>query len=413
MTAITELNQLIIYRNLLANPVVKKLLLFLSGESSEDVRPAVVYDFIRQAEQLGLAGDVVKSYLLYLISVDENIFSAMAEKTNGQMGDSLFATARQDIAILKRFFDNALNHLPGLDMLRQYQPTSPQNHKALGELAAYFFASNAFSPDEAVRRLIAHYVQHGCGKAANVAFFRWDSDAGLQGVQNPDPIRLADIVGYEYQKSLLIGNTQAFLDGRPANNVLLVGDRGTGKSSSVKALVNEYYMNGLRLIEVPKYELRHLNKIMDLLPGRGKKYILFLDDLSFEENEAEFKYLKSVIEGGVGTKPENVLIYATSNRRHIIRENWSDSGEKSDDKHRGDTIQEKISLADRFGITLIYTAPSQDEYLQIVAGIAQRNNIGLSPAELRSEAIKWEMRHSGRSGRVARQFVQHLLGCRQ
>ena len=246
---------------------------------------------------------------------------------------------------------------------------------------------------------------------ARYTVFRWDLDLGLVPVRHPDRIQMDDLIGYERQKAVLTQNTEAFVAGRPANNVLLVGSRGTGKSSSVKALLNQYADIGLRLVEITKHDLRHLSSIMQALRERGKKFILFMDDLSFEEFEIEYRHLKSMMEGGVETKPDNVLIYATSNRRHLIKETWTDrTGANADDIHSWDTINEKISLSDRFGITLTFAPPNQDEYLRIVESMARKRNICLPSAELRAEAIKWETAHSGRSGRIAQQFIAHLEG---
>ena len=207
-----------------------------------------------------------------------------------------------------------------------------------------------------------------------------------------------------------MANTQAFVEGRPCNNALLVGARGTGKSSSVKALVNQFYKQGLRLVEVSKHDQKDLYNVLKSLRTSGKRFIVFLDDLSFEENESEYKYLKSILEGGVETKPDNVLIYATSNRQHLIRETWNDRSGNSDDLHKFDTVNEKLSLADRFGLTVTFLAPNQEEYMTIIEELAKRHDVDLSSTELRAMALKWEMTRSGRSGRAARQFISHILG---
>jgi predicted AAA+ superfamily ATPase len=267
------------------------------------------------------------------------------------------------------------------------------------------------APAELVGKLTEYYCLHGCGKAAGYAAFRWDEATGLVGIRHHDAITLEDLVGYEYQKEVLSKNTEAFIAGKPANNVLLVGARGTGKSSSVKSLVNKYFANGLRLVEVHKHQFVQLHRIMDALRGRSQKFIVFMDDLSFEESETDYKHLKSVIEGGIEARPDNVLLYATSNRRHLIRENWNDrSG--TQDIHAADSVHEKISLSDRFGIILSYPAPDQNEYLQIVEAIARRHAVDVPAEELKKGALRWELSHSGRSGRTAQQFVKHIMGNR-
>ncbi len=408
-TSCSGLNQLLIYRNILQDSVFQQLQNALTtNENYRQLRYDISYKLINHAEQLGLTGNILKSYLIYLILQDENIFSVTAEKFGDKIGTSLTQAVLHDIAILRTFLTSDLDNLYESSIINNYSPTHLGTARYVPPLQDYFVnVENPATAKQVLTKLIEHYVQHGYGDIANYAAFRWNSETGLTGISCYDPIRLEDIIGYEHQKAVLVSNTEAFLAHRPANNVLLSGDRGTGKSSSVKALVNHYFDQGLRLVEVSKHELKQLNDIMNTLRCRGKKFILFLDDLSFEEFEVEYKYLKSIMEGGLEAKPDNVLIYATSNRRHLIRETWRDN---EDEIHTNDTVNEKISLSDRFGITLNYSSPNQDEYLNIIEGIAKQNNLPLSPAELKADAIKWEMLHSGRSGRTAQQFVTHLLG---
>ena len=224
---------------------------------------------------------------------------------------------------------------------------------------------------------------------------------------------LADMVGYETQKKELVANTEAFIHGYPANNVLLYGDAGTGKSSSVKALINEYYDSGLRMIEIYKHQFRDLSEIIATIKNRNYRYIIFIDDLSFEENELEYKFLKAVIEGGVETRPDNILIYATSNRRHLIKETWKDRGdmEYENDIHHSDTMEEKLSLAARFGVAINYSAPGRQLYHEIVKELAKRKAvIDIDEDELIQLANRWEIRHGGISGRTAQQFIHYLEG---
>ena len=230
-------------------------------------------------------------------------------------------------------------------------------------------------------------------------------------ISNIDQVMLSDLLGYEQQKTELRRNTEAFLDGKAANNVLLYGDAGTGKSTSVKALINEYYDRGLRMIEIYKHQFGDLSAILAHIKNRNYRFIIFIDDLSFEENEVEYKFLKAVIEGGVETRPDNVLIYATSNRRHLIRETWNDRTdmEHNGDIHRSDTIEEKLSLAARFGVAINFNAPTPKEYQQIVLALAERQGIGgLDRQELLAMSNAWEVRHGGFSGRTAQQFVNYL-----
>ena len=223
---------------------------------------------------------------------------------------------------------------------------------------------------------------------------------------------LSDLVGYEIQKKKLVDNTKAFVEGKKANNVLLFGDSGTGKSTSIKAIVNEFYDYGLRMIEIYKHQFKDLSNVIAAVKNRNYKFIIYMDDLSFEEFEIEYKFLKAVIEGGVETKPDNILIYATSNRRHLIKETWSDRNDVEQDNgmHRSDTMQEKLSLVNRFGVTINYSKPSQKEYFDIVINLARKAGIQMSDEELKAEANKWELSHGGISGRTAQQFVYYLEG---
>ncbi|MCR5418151.1 MAG: ATP-binding protein [Lachnospiraceae bacterium] len=230
-------------------------------------------------------------------------------------------------------------------------------------------------------------------------------------INNMDSVSLEDLVGYEIQKKKLIDNTEAFVNGRPANNVLLFGDSGTGKSTSVKAIVNRYYDRGLRMIEIYKHQFKDLSGVIAAIKNRNYRFIIYMDDLSFEDNETEYKFLKAVIEGGVETKPENILIYATSNRRHLINETWKDRADvtMSEGIHKSDTMEEKLSLVHRFGLTIGYTKPNQKEYFHIVEELAARAGITMPKEELFAEANKWELMYGGISGRTAQQFVNHLL----
>lgn len=401
----SELEHLRVYRNLLSDP----LLATLGSEAADAEKTS---QLIRAAEEHSLEGDVVVEYLLHLIAEDENAFSLMSEKSGGHIGDSLTQAVMHDVNILKNFFCTGAGHKIAGGLFRNYSPTRKRIRQEMVPLRDVLCdCSTTYSPEDAVAFLTDHYVRHGYGDMARYSVFRWDAETGLIPVKHPDRIRMDDLIGYERQKAVLTQNTESFLAGKPANNVLLVGSRGTGKSSAVKSLTNHYADKGLRLVEITKHDLRQLPDILLALRERSKKFVLFMDDLSFEEFEIEYRHLKSMMEGGVETKPDNVLIYATSNRRHLVKETWSDrAGANSEDLHSWDTLNEKISLSDRFGITLSFAPPNQDEYLRIVESIAKKKNLGLTNSELRAEAIKWEMSHSGRSGRSAQQLVAHLAG---
>ena len=225
----------------------------------------------------------------------------------------------------------------------------------------------------------------------------------LVPVTDSADITFDDLIGYEAQKKTLRDNTEAFVSGHYANNVLLYGDSGTGKSTSVHALMHEYAERGLRLIEVSKPDRARLPQILSEIKKRNYRFILFLDDLSFEEDESDYKELKAMLEGALETRSDKVVIYATSNRRHLIRETWGDRSdmEYNEDVHRSDTMEEKLSLASRFGVMIYYPKPGQKEYLEIVRSLAGRHGIELKGKELEDAARKWEIRHGGMSGRTA------------
>lgn len=267
---------------------------------------------------------------------------------------------------------------------------------------------------EAEKILSSFYRKYGVGKFGLHKAFRVQKnveDTQIIPIRRIAHVHLDDLVGYEIAKKKLVENTEAFVSGKAANNCLLFGDAGTGKSSSIKAIVNEYYDRGLRIIEIYKHQFGELNQVISQIKNRNYKFIIYMDDLSFEESELEYKYLKAVIEGGMEKKPDNVLIYATSNRRHLIRETFRDKEDRRDDDiHKGDTVQEKLSLVARFGVTIFYSAPSKNEFQQIVLTLAERNKITLPEEELLAEANKWELFHGGMSGRSAQQFINSILG---
>ena len=257
------------------------------------------------------------------------------------------------------------------------------------------------------------YREFGVGKLGLHKAFRIEHEgegAKIVPITNIAHVHLSDLVGYELAKQKLVDNTLAFVQGKQANNCLLFGDAGTGKSSSIKAIINQYYDRGLRMIEVYKHQFQDLNSVISQIKNRNYKFIIYMDDLSFEEFEIEYKYLKAVIEGGLEKKPDNVLIYATSNRRHLVREKFSDKQERDDELHINDTVQEKLSLVARFGVTIYFGAPDKKEYHNIVKKLAEANHIQLSEQEFLLEADRWELNHGGRSGRTAQQFINYLLG---
>lgn len=425
-----ETSRLIVYRNILNDNIVSKMRNLLWNAGQENTNPSklktplceISYLLLENAENKAFTGNIWQEYLLHLITTDENVFSRAAEKLKPDFpAVSLRDAAAHDLKILQDFFNLNLrdfNKISGLDsipFLDDFQPTktfSPEgsNHywEQFRNLKKDF--SENISPVEMVNSMARFYNSVGCGKMGIYTAFRWIEGQGLVGVKHPDPVTLEDLIGYEKQKDTVIKNTEAFVRGKPANNLLLYGERGTGKSSTIKALANRYSPRGLRLVEVAKHQLPSFPQIVEQLRDRARRFIIFIDDLSFESYETEYKYLKAVLEGGVEINPDNVLIYATSNRRHLVQESWDDRKEQGGEIHILDSVQEKLSLADRFGISITYTSPDQEEYLQIVEGLAKNHGIDIPVSKLREMALQWERWHNARSGRTARQFINHLLG---
>ena len=268
--------------------------------------------------------------------------------------------------------------------------------------------------DHFKRTLTQFYKEFGVGKLGLHKAFRVEhpenSDVEIIPITNIAHVHLDDLVGYEDAKKKLVDNTKAFVEGKKANNCLMFGDAGTGKSSSIKAILNQYYDQGLRMIEVYKHQFQDLNDVIAQIKNRNYKFIIYMDDLSFEEFEIEYKYLKAVIEGGLEKKPKNVLIYATSNRRHLIRETFRDKQDRDEDMHTNDTVQEKLSLVARFGVTIYFGSPDKKAFQEIVRVLAKKNGIIMPEEQLLLEANAWELSHGGLSGRTAQQFIDYLAG---
>lgn len=374
----------------------------------------------------GFDEDLWQCYLTWVLMTNDNSFTRTCERVGATEGGSVNHFAENDFAVFYRLFHydfSAVEKFLGTDCFSticHYRAIPKRERTYNRDVSAQVRTlrkalSEAEDGHEMFRLVTDYYKQYGYGVfAMNRAFRIQRTEAGLEfrPISNVDGVRLEDLLGYDLQKTELRRNTEAFLTGKHANNVLLYGDAGTGKSTSVKALINEYYDRGLRMIEIYKHQFGELSHILGEIKNRNYRFIIFIDDLSFEENEVEYKFLKAVIEGGVETRPENVLIYATSNRRHLIRETWNDRQdmEHHGDIHRSDTMEEKLSLAARFGVTINYNAPTPKEFQAIVKALAARQGIQMDEKELMVKANAWEVRHGGFSGRTAQQFVHYLDG---
>ena len=403
---------------------------FEEGTQSNAVLIRKVYTQIKRlltvATDFGFDKNLWHNYLAYFLITNENPFSITCEKIGANDG-SVNHFARNDFSAIKNLFEYDFSEIEkslGIDCFTQisnyhaiekkelmYNKNVSEKVQALSsrmeqarDVEGFFTAVTEFYRDYGVGMF-------GLNKAFRIQD-RTDSKLVFLPINNMDKVMLSDLVGYEIQKKKLVDNTRAFVEGKKANNVLLFGDSGTGKSTSIKAIVNEFYDQGLRMIEIYKHQFKDLSNVIAAVKNRNYKFIIYMDDLSFEEFEIEYKFLKAVIEGGVETKPDNILIYATSNRRHLIRETWSDRNDVQQDEgmHRSDTMQEKLSLVNRFGVTINYSKPSQKEYFDIVIHLAAKAGIKMSEDELKAEANKWELSHGGISGRTAQQFIYYLQG---
>ena len=380
------------------------------------------------ATDYGFDENLWQNYLTFVLIMDENPFSLTCEKIGATEGASANHFAKNDFQAFYELFHydfGSLEQALGIDCF-----TELSNYKAISKPELMYnknvsekvrtlsrTLAGAADADAFFAGITGFYKDYGVGmfglnKAFRIYCPQDSTRVEFRAINNMDQVVLDDLIGYEIQKKKLVDNTKAFVEGRKANNVLLFGDSGTGKSTSIKAIVNEFYDQGLRMIEIYKHQFASLSNVIAQIKNRNYRFIIYMDDLSFEDFEIEYKFLKAVIEGGVETKPENILIYATSNRRHLIKENWSDRNDVvvQNGMHQSDTMEEKLSLVHRFGVTINYSKPSQKEYFNIAIQLARRLGVKLSDEEIRAEANKWELSHGGISGRTAQQFANYLAG---
>ncbi len=377
------------------------------------------------ATEYGFDENLWHNYLTYLLITNENPFTLTCEKVGANKG-SVNYFAKNDF---KQFMDlfnydfAPMEEALGIDCFERLE-----NYHAIGKKELMYNKNVSQKVQELSEKLekakdeneffdcvTQFYKDYGVGMfGLNKAFRIRDNDGRIyfQPINNMEKVMLDDLVGYEIQKKKLRDNTEAFVQGRKCNNCLLFGDSGTGKSTSIKAIVNEYYDQGLRMIEIYKHQFKELSDIIAMIKNRNYKFIIHMDDLSFEEFEVEYKFLKAVIEGGVETKPDNILIYATSNRRHLIKETWNDRSDiqVENGMHKSDTMEEKLSLVHRFGVTINFSKPTQKEYFEIAVALCRRLGVNLPEEEIKAEANKWELSHGGISGRTAQQFANYMAG---
>lgn len=362
---------------------------------------------LERTDHLDITGTYWQNYICRLIAESENRFSLMSEK--GRLDENIRFIAIREMEELKKLYYvewqriGAIFHTVGESVCSMRQKRGQKT--CSGQRDAVRLALEGKTNQKSADKLREYYEQYGCGIFERYQAFVWDE--ALMGVVNYDRITFDQLIGYHRQKEALIENTQFFLKGYPANNVLLHGDRGTGKSSCVKALLNQFKGSKLKLISLNKNNVSQLYRIIEAIADRGCKFIIFIDDLSFEDTEFGYKQFKSIIDGGIEAQPSNILIYVTSNRRNIIKETWKDRGDSAE-VHTNDGMQERLSLADRFGLSITFPSPDQEMYLNIVRGIAEQEKLKLEESVLIEEALKWDIRQKGRSGRAARQFINYV-----
>ena len=407
----TGIRECILYRDFEQGELLEKMTMLMEDISHPKVLYgkdgeyfACIHQLVEMAGTYGFAGNLWHDYLTYLLVNHENAFSTACEIV-GPVEGTINAFAMHDFEIFKQLYDFDLKELekiyPSVDssLITDYQNINEGSkvfNKRIRDRICTLAQklAKAESTEEFMDDMVQFYKEFGVGKLGLHKAFRIDgtvTPARIVPITNIAHVHLDDLVGYEIAKKKLIDNTEAFVQGRPANNCLLFGDAGTGKSSSIKGILNQYYDQGLRIIEAYKHQFKDLNDIIAQVKNRNYKFIIYMDDLSFEEFEIEYKYLKAVIEGGLEKKPDNILIYATSNRRHLVREKFSDKEERRDDLHSSDTVQEKLSLVARFGVSIFFCAPDKKQFQNIVKTLAERHQVEMPEEELLLEANKWEI----------------------
>ena len=419
-------SELLLYKNP-ENREVFDCMLRIASEEFEglDVKKTagrIVSHILEVSEKMGFNGNLWQDYLAYNLANDENSYSLSCER-RGRMEGSINKAALLDMAVYRELFNTDLSGTDAkygtfLSMLTGFENNNEGEkyyNKRIrnGIIKLAEELSGAADDNTFLNTVCDFYKDAGVGCIGLFKAFRVGHDDNDRPVITPvisvEHKYLKDLIGYDIQKKKITDNTEAFLAGSKANNVLLFGDSGTGKSSCIKAILNEYYDDGLRMIEIYKHQFKDLSAIINQVKDRNYKFIIYMDDLSFEEFEIEYKFLKAVIEGGLEKRPDNVLIYATSNRRHLVREKYSDKEERDDDLHTRDTVAEKLSLSARFGVSVYFGSPDKKLFNEIVKGLAQKNNIKVDENTLLMEANKWELSHGGLSGRTAEQFISYMV----
>lgn len=401
------------------------------GAQAQPVDPAAVDSVMKLtcrlvsfATEFALYGNLWQQWITYMLMMHENPFTLACERRTVGQSSTMMKLAEKDFELFRQIMNcdlAAIGKATGtdlLEMLTNYRlPFAQESESGPGRQIRALASKLRDTADVKgfARIMSQYYAEYGVGIYGLYKAFRLaegEDEMRIVPVTDTEDVKFDDLVGYEEQKKTLKENTEAFVNGLHANNVLLYGDSGTGKSTSVHALMHDYFARGLRIVDISKADRNKLPQVLAEIKKRNYRFIIFLDDLSFEENESDYKELKAMLEGALESRSDRVLIYATSNRRHLIRETWGDRAdmEYNEDIHRSDTMEEKLSLASRFGVTIYYAKPNASEYLNIVRELTRRNDIHISEKEVEDLARKWELRHGGMSGRTASQFITWLRG---
>ena len=411
----SKIDDLILYRDLKFEDTIR---MFCALDKNSNNVSKTISKMIEVAGEYGLHGNLWANILALALAYNENVYSKATEIV-GETSGSINTFVINDFRILREL----VQFVPNIngDLLKEIyhyegngRDSKLVNTRVRDRILRLSKQLTEANSDNEFKDIINEfYKEYGVGKFGLNKAFRIEEGTDLKNaniipITRVEHVYLNDIIGYDLQKKKLTYNTESFINGKPANNCLLYGDAGTGKSSSVKAIVNEYYDRGLRIIEIYKHQFRYLSDILEQLKDRNYKFIIYMDDLSFEESELEYKYLKAILEGGFGRRPENVLIYATSNRRHLIRESFRDKTETDEELHTRDTVEEKLSLSARFGEKIYYGSPDKREFNSIVLALAKKHNIDMDESEILAKANMWELSHGGMSGRSATQFITYL-----
>ncbi len=398
------LSSLSVFRGIMKRSVVKayyKMLLSLDSEPDEFLN--AYGDFYSLISERGFSNRLAYA-MTEAALFDENCFTrAAAAGKYDTLPDNVLKAVKRDceaiLAASSLTSDEVLKAYKYYDEIKEIADSLPRWEA--GDCAPSF---KMF--DGSLKNVARYYKENGCGIFARYKAFIW-RDGDIQPVLHPDRIDMESFTGYEIQRDMVVNNTKSFIEGKSCNNCLLYGDKGTGKSSTVKAIANEFRKDGLRIVEIPKERLIDFPILVDKIAALPMKFIIFIDDLSFQKQDQSYTTLKAVLEGGLAARPDNALIYATSNRRHLVKESFSDRTD--DDVNTRDNMQESLSLSDRFGLAVCYSIPTKKEFVDIVIALARQKGIDMSDEELEMGAERFALSRGGRSPRCAKQYVESLF----